>query len=104
MWDLHSRDFGWVSYVNASRIVGEDVWLEFRDSNGGDAAGNLLGNATHALLWFRGDIWASPVEIGWLELARGVEGGPTPLDTQWTSLLGLIRMQNHVVVLNFFHG
>ena len=95
MRDPHSRDFGWVGYVNAFKIVG-DVWPEYRDSYGGDDDGELLGNTKHALVWFCGDIWPSPVETRWLQQAR-VEGGLTPLDIQWTSLLGLIRMQNHVV-------
>ena len=93
--DPHSRDFCWVGYVKAFVIVG-DEWLEYRDFYGGDNDGELLDNATHALVWFCGDMWPSPVETVWLRRG-GVEGPPTPVDMRWTSLLGLVRTQNHIV-------
>ena len=97
--DPHSQDFGRVGYVNAFGMVG-DVWPENHGTyHPRDTEGDTLVNATHALVWFRGDIWASPVEIGWLEVARGDEGDPTPLDMRWTSLLGLSRTQGNAVAV-----
>jgi len=97
--DPHSQDFGRVGYVNAFGMVG-DVWPELHGTyHPRDTEGDTLFNATHALVWFRGDIWASPVEIGWLEVARGDEGDPTPLDMRWTSLLGLSRTQGNAVAV-----
>ena len=94
--DPHSRDFCQVGYVKAFGIVG-DEWPEYRDAYGGDDDGKLLANGMHALMWFCGDVWPSLVETGWLK--RGdVEGPLTPLDMDWTSLLGLVRTQNHILV------
>ena len=93
--DPHLRDFCRVGYVKAFGIVG-DEWLEYRDFYGGDNDGELLDNATHALVWFCGDMWPSPVETAWLS-REGWEGPPSPINLRWTSLLGLIRTQNHIV-------
>ena len=97
--DPHSQDFDRVEYINAFGMVG-DVWPELHGTyHPRDAEGDTLFPATHALVWFRGDIWASPVEIGWLKVARGDEGDLTPLDMQWTSLLGLSRTQSNAVAV-----
>ena len=72
MQDPHSRDFCQVGYVKAFGIVGDEL-PEYRDFNGGDEDGQLLNNATHALVWFCGDVWPSPVETAWLS-REGWEG------------------------------
>jgi len=93
--DPHSRDFLRVGYVKAFGIVGDEL-PEYQDFHGGDEDGQLLNNATHALVWFCGDVWPSPVETAWLS-REGWEGPPSPINLRWTSLLGLIRTQNHIV-------